>query len=90
MELLITRLAIACFTAVFGNAFSKWFLNTKAGAWFQKKLDAVLEFLQKRYDIEIAKKEVKWRRDYPLLAKRIDNLEAKLEGYEQWAKKLDE
>ncbi len=90
MELLITRLAIACFTAVFGNAFSKWFLNTKAGAWFQKKLDSVLEFLQKRYDIEIAKKEVKWRRDYPLLAKRIDNLEAKIEGYEQWAKKLDE
>jgi len=88
--LLITRLAIACFTAVFGNAFSKWFLNTKAGAWFQKKLDSVLEFLQKRYDIEIAKKEVKWRRDYPLLAKRIDNLEAKIEGYEQWAKKLDE
>tara|TARA_B100001113_G_scaffold335575_1_gene315247 strand:+ start:485 stop:757 length:273 start_codon:yes stop_codon:yes gene_type:complete len=90
VELLITRLAIACFTAVFGNAFSKWFLNTKAGAWFQKKLDSVLEFLQKRYDIEIAKKEVKWRRDYPLLAKRIDNLEAKIEGYEQWAKKLDE
>lgn len=88
--MLITRLAIACFTAVFGNAFSKWFLNTKAGAWFQKKLDSVLEFLQKRYDIEIAKKEVKWRRDYPLLAKRIDNLEAKIEGYEQWAKKLDE
>ena len=88
--MLITRLAIACFTAVFGNAFSKWFLNTKAGAWFQRKLDTVMEWLQKRYNIEVAKKEVKWRRDYPLLAKRIDNLEAKLEGYEQWAKKLDE
>ena len=42
MELLITRLAIACVTAIFGNAFSKWFLNTKAGAWFQRKLDAVM------------------------------------------------
>ena len=78
MELLITRLAIACFTAVFGNAFSKWFLNTKAGASFQRKLDTVLEWLQKRYNIEVAKKEVKWRRDYPLLAKRIDDLEAKV------------
>ena len=88
--MLITRLAIACFTAVFGNAFSKWFLNTKAGAWFQRKLDTVMEWLQKRYNIEVAKKEVKWRRDYPLLAKRIDNLEAKLEGYEDWKKVLDE
>ena len=88
--MLISRLAIACFTAVFGNAFSKWFLNTKAGAWFQRKLDTVMEWLQKRYNIEVAKKEVKWRRDYPLLAKRIDNLEAKIEGYEDWKKALDE
>ena len=76
MELLIlTRLAIACVTAVFGNAFSKWFLNTKAGAWFQKKLDSVMEFLQKRYDIEIASREEKWLAQYPLLAKRIVTLE---------------
>ena len=83
-------MAIACVTAVFGNAFSKWFLNTKAGAWFQRKLDTVMEWLQKRYNIEVAKKEVKWRRDCPLLAKRIDNLEAKIEGYEDWKKALDE
>ena len=78
MELLITRLAIACATAVFGNAFSKWFLNTKAGAWFQKRVNNFMEWLNKRLDIEIAKKEVKWRRDYPLLAERIDELEAKV------------
>ena len=78
MELLITRLAIACATAVFGNAFSKWFLNTKAGAWFQRKVNIFMEWLNKRLDIEIAKKEVKWRRDYPLLAERIDELEAKV------------
>ncbi len=78
MELLITRLAIACATAVFGNAFSKWFLNTKAGAWFQTKVNNFMEWLNKRLDIEIAKKEVKWRRDYPLLAERIDELEAKV------------
>ena len=76
MELLIlVKLGIACITAVFGNAFSKWFLNTKAGAWFQKKLDSVMEFLQKRYDIEIASREEKWLAQYPLLAKRIVTLE---------------
>ena len=83
MELLIlVKLGIACITAVFGNAFSKWFLNTKAGAWFQKKLDSILEFLQKRYDIEIAKKEAKWRRDYPLLSERMDIIEARLKELE--------
>ena len=83
MELLIlVKLGIACITAVFGNAFSKWFLNTKAGAWFQKKLDSVMEFLQKRYDIEIAKKEAKWSRDYPLLSERMDIIEARLKELE--------
>ena len=91
MELLIlTRLAIACVTAVFGNAFSKWFLNTKVGGWFQRKINSLMEFLANRYDIEIAKKEAKWRADYPMLAKRIDNIESKLEGYEDWKKVLDE
>jgi len=79
MELLIiTRLAIACFTAVFGNAFSKWFLNTKAGAWLQLKVNTLMAFLADRYNIEIAKKEAKWRADYPMLAKRIDKLEAQV------------
>ena len=78
MELLIiTRLAIACVTAVFGNAFSKWFLNTKVGAWFQLKINKLMALLADRYDIEIAKKEAKWRSDYPMLAERIDLLEDK-------------
>ena len=49
-----------------------------------------MEFLANRYDIELAKKEAKWRADYPMLSKRIDNIEAKLEGYEDWKKVLDE
>jgi hypothetical protein len=73
--LILIRLGIACVTAVFGNAFSKWFLNTKVGAWFQLKIDKLMNFLAERYDIEIAKKEAKWRSDYPLLAERIDKLE---------------
>ena len=88
--LILVRLGIACLTAVFGNAFSKWFLNTKAGAWFQVKLDNLMSYLSNKYDIEIAKKEAKWRADYPLLAKRIDKIEAKIEGYDEWKKVLDE
>ena len=74
--LILIKLSIACITAVFGNAFSKWFLSTKAGVWFQVHLDNFMFYLSEKYDIEIGKKEAKWRQDYPLLATRIDKLEA--------------
>ena len=73
MWILLVRAAI---TGVFGSAFGKWFLTTRMGMWFQKKLDAFMEYLAVKYDIQIAKKEAKWRTDYPLLSERIDKLEA--------------
>ena len=73
MWILLVRAAI---TGVFGSAFGKWFLTTRMGIWFQKKLDAFMEYLAVKYDIQIAKKEAKWKSDYPLLAERIDKLEA--------------
>lgn len=73
MWILLVRAAI---TGVFGSAFGKWFLTTRMGIWFQKKLDAFMEYLAVKYDIQIAKKEAKWRSDYPILAERIDHLEA--------------
>ena len=69
-------LVSAAITWVFGSAFGKWFLTTRMGMWFQKKLDAFMEYLAVKYDIQIAKKEAKWRTDYPLLSERIDKLEA--------------
>jgi hypothetical protein len=73
MWILLVRAAI---TGVFGSAFGKWFLTTRMGMWFQKKLDSFMEYLAVKYDIQIAKKEAKWRTDYPLLSERIDKLEA--------------
>jgi hypothetical protein len=73
MWILLVRAAI---TGTFGSAFGKWFLSTRMGMWFQKKLDAFMEYLAVKYDIQVAKKEAKWRTDYPLLSERIDKLEA--------------
>ena len=73
MWILLVRAAI---TGTFGSAFGKWFLSTRMGMWFQKKLDAFMEYLAVKYDIQLAKKEAKWRTDYPLLSERIDKLEA--------------
>ena len=77
--LIVYRLALSAVTATFGTAFAKWFFTTKIGVWVQIKFEAFMNYLQKKYDIEIAKKEAAWRRDYPLLAKRIDEIERKLD-----------
>ena len=45
------------------------------GVWFQVRLDNLMEWVAKRYDIEIASREEKWLAQYPLLAKRIVDLE---------------
>tara|TARA_B100000401_G_C52703012_1_gene670069 strand:- start:160 stop:336 length:177 start_codon:yes stop_codon:yes gene_type:complete len=52
------------------------------GIWFQNKVNSFMEYLSTKYDIEIAKKEAKWRRDYPLLSERMDIIEARLKELE--------
>lgn len=72
MYLLLLRAAI---TGIFGSAFGKWFLSTRVGIWFQVKLDTFMEYLAIKYDIHLARKEEKWRSEFPHLAARIDKLE---------------
>ena len=62
-------------SSIIGSSFYQWFKNTKMGVWFQVKMDNLMEWVAKRYDIEIASREEKWLAQYPLLAKRIVTLE---------------
>ena len=62
-------------SSIIGSSFYQWFKNTKMGVWFQVKMDNAMEWVAKRYDIEIASREEKWLAQYPLLAKRIVDLE---------------
>ena len=78
--LILIKLLQACVFATFGKIYASWFMRTKAGKWLQAKIDKFMFYLSEKYDIEIAKKEAKWVRDYPALAKRIDDIEAKLEN----------
>lgn len=41
-----------------------------------------MAYLSDKYDIEIAKKEAKWRRDYPLLSERMDKIESRIKELE--------
>lgn len=68
-------------TGVFGSAFGKWFLTTRMGRWFQTKLDRFMGYLANKYDIHLAKKEAKWRTDFPHLANKIDNMESSADKY---------
>lgn len=65
----------AILSSIIGSSFYQWFKNTKMGVWFQVKMDNIMEWVAKRYDIEIASREEKWLAQYPLLAKRIVTLE---------------
>ena len=62
-------------SSIIGSSFYQWFKNTKMGVWFQVKLDSLMEWVAKRYDIEIATKEERAMKKYPYLMSRINKLE---------------
>ena len=63
-------------SAIIGSSFYQWWQGTKMGIWFQKHVDAFMQYLAVKFDIAIAKKDAKFRKQYPLIADRLDNLEA--------------
>ncbi len=65
----------AILSGIIGSSFYAWFKNTKVGVWFQVKMNNSMEWVAKRYDIEIASREEKWLAQYPLLSNRIVKLE---------------
>ena len=75
MNWLIILTLKSILSSIIGSSFYQWFKNTKMGVWFQVKMDNLMEWVAKRYDIEIASREEKWLAQYPLLAKRIVDLE---------------
>jgi len=76
MYMLLILALKSILSTVIGSTFYKWFQSTKVGVWFQLKVNKFMEYLSTKYDIEITKKDAKWRQDYPLLADRVDKLES--------------
>jgi hypothetical protein len=54
------------------------FEKTKVGIWFQQYVDNTLQYIADKYDIELAKKDAKFRKQYPLILARIEELEKKV------------
>ncbi len=66
-------------SSIIGSSFYQWFQGTTGGIWFQKQVDRFMQHFAEKYDIELAKKDAKFRKQYPLMAERIDSLEKEVE-----------
>ena len=62
-------------SSVVGSQFYTWYSQTKVGIYFQNRINQFLEYVSQKYDIEIAKKQSKFEKDYPLMMERIKKLE---------------
>ena len=63
--------------SIIGSAFSSWFQNTLLGVWMYAKIDQIMDWAANRYNLEILKREDRFLKKYPNIAKRIADLESK-------------
>ena len=72
----LTILALkSILSSVIGSSFYQWFQGTSGGIWFQKQVDRFMQHFAEKYDLELAKKDAKFAKQYPLILKRIEKLE---------------
>lgn len=69
-------------SSVIGSSFYKWWQGTTMGIWFQKHVEAFMQYIAEKYDIEVAKKDKKFRAQFPLIANRLELLEKKVSTLE--------
>ena len=64
-------------------AAESWFADTKLGVWFYKKVDNVSTWASKKLGVRILQDEKNWKKKYPNVSKKLDELEAKLNKLEK-------
>ena len=65
--------------AILGNAADSWFADTKLGIWFYNKVDNVSTWASKKLGLKVLQDENNWKKKYPNVSKKLDELEAKIE-----------
>ena len=65
-------------SSILGSAVDSWFAKTKAGTWFYKKVDNVSTWASKRLGLKVLADEENWKKKYPHVNQRINELEAKI------------
>ena len=69
--------------SILGNATDSWFADTKLGVWFYKKVDDVSTWASKKLGLKVLQDESNWKKKYPNVSKKLDELEARLEKLEK-------
>jgi hypothetical protein len=69
--------------SILGNAADSWFADTKLGMWFYKKVDDVSTWASNKLGLKILQDEDNWRKKYPNVSKKLDDLEARINKLEK-------
>lgn len=69
--------------ALLGAAFLAWFKETHMGIWAYTKFDKALDYLAIRWGLTwLQEPQDAWRKKYPKMTKKIDELEKRIEQLE--------
>jgi len=68
---------------ILGSAVDGWFANTKLGIWFYKKVDNVSTWASNKLGLRVLQDEDNWKKKYPNVSKKLDNLEARINKLEK-------
>ena len=70
--------------SLFGLAFSTYFKSTRIGLWLYSKFDRGVDYLVERFGWTwLEQPEDAWRKKYPYVTKKIDELEVRLKDLEE-------
>jgi hypothetical protein len=69
--------------SILGNAADSWFADTKLGIWVYDKVDDVSTWASKKLGLKVLQDEGNWKKKYPNVSKKLDELEARLEKIEK-------
>ena len=69
--------------SILGNAAYSWFADTKLGIWTYNKVDDVSTWASKKLGLRVLQDENNWKKKYPNVSKKLDELEARLEKLEK-------
>ena len=70
--------------SLFGLAFSTYFKSTRIGLWLYAKFDMILDYLVEPWRLTWLEQPTDaWRKKYPHVTKKIDELEQRLHKLEK-------
>ncbi len=70
-------------SSIIGSAANSWFSETKMGKWFYRKIDDVASWASRKLGLKVLNNETNWKKKYPNVSLKIDDLEARIETLEK-------